>query len=162
MERIIVELNNSNIFDRILYLENEEQIVLTTFPEINNHSHRCNDHFLFPFFSLLSSKRNVKHCSSLVQSHNQQSQLTSKKWKPSRSTRAIVEIAPHRRYSTRKMEQGRSRRRGSRDKATEKPESVTILVERRWSTVPSGASSSLRQGAPPPLSLFLSLVHSIS
>lgn len=50
MERIIVELNNSNIFDRILYLENEEQIVLTTFPEINNHSHRCNDHFLFPFF----------------------------------------------------------------------------------------------------------------
>lgn len=50
MERIIVELNNSNIFDRILYLENEEQIVLTTFPEINNHSHRCNHHFLFLFF----------------------------------------------------------------------------------------------------------------
>lgn len=71
-----------------------------------------------------------------------------------------MEIAPHRRYSTRKMEQGRSRRRGSRDKATEKPESVTILVERRWSTVPSGASSSLRQGAPPP-SLSLSLSRAL-
>ena len=52
------------------------------------------------------------------------------------------------------VEQGDPRRQGSHDKATEKPERVTILVERRWSAVPSGASPSLRQGC---VSLFLSI-----